>query len=48
MVPSLSVVWDEHDEFPGTECLKAEVMFHDKFIALLLTFLLVKWKKSVV
>lgn len=45
MVPSLSAVWDELDESPGTELLKAELIFHDDFIALLLTFFLVKQKK---
>lgn len=44
-VPSISVVWDELDEFPGSELLKAELIFNDDFIVILLTFLLVKWKK---
>lgn len=44
-VPSISVVWDELDEFSGSELLKAELIFNDDFIVLLLTFLLVKWKK---
>lgn len=42
MVPSLPAVGDELDEVPGTELLKAELIFHDDFITLLLTFLLIK------